>query len=403
MPENTENFFHDLPAIDHFADLSDSAVYYPLPNDWSVAVSDVKDSTGMIGRGKYKQVNLIGASTIMAILNLKKTFSIPFIFGGDGAAVCVPGTMVSQAKEALLSVKDMAKDLYGIELRIGIVPVSFIRASGHDVLVAKSRLSPTHTQAAFSGGGLQFAEECLKDPVAAETFSIDPAVVESKGDITGLECRWQNIPSAHDEIVSLIVQARGRTNDERNSVYREVLAMIESVYGDETQCHPVQERFLKMSLKEKELMGESGIRSYRKGRWYRIKYWFSIRWNVLAGKYLMAFKVRTKNTEWGTYKQRLINNTDFKKFDDKIRQVLSGSVKQRERLNAFLQKQYEEGALVFGIHVASNALVTCLLFNYNDAHIHLVDSDDGGYAAAALKMKEQLRMIERSEHSHSGT
>ncbi|MBP6672775.1 MAG: DUF3095 domain-containing protein [Bacteroidetes bacterium] len=391
---STENFYQDLPTIDHFADLSDSSVYHSLPDDWSVAVSDVKDSTGMIGKGKYKQVNLIGASTIMALLNLKKSYSIPFIFGGDGAAVCVPGEMVPQAKEALLSVKDMAAELYGIELRIGIVPVSFIRDSGYDVLVARNRLSPTHTQAAFSGGGLQFAEECLKDPSISERFSIDPAVVESKGDITGLECRWQNIPSAHEEIVSLIVQARGVTNDERNSVYREVLAMIDSIYGDETQCHPVQEQFLKMSLNERELMGESGIRSYRKGRMYRIRYWFMIRWNVLLGKYLMAFNVRTKYTEWGTYKQRLVRNTDFKKFDDKIRQVLSGSVKQRERLNAFLQKRYEEGALVFGIHVASSALVTCLLFDYSDAHIHLVDSDDGGYAAAALKMKEQLKVID---------
>lgn len=391
---STENFYQDLPTIDHFADLSDSSVYHPLPDDWSVAVSDVKDSTGMIGKGKYKQVNLIGASTIMALLNLKKSYSIPFIFGGDGASVCVPGEMVHQAKEALLSVKDMAAELYGIELRIGIVPVSFIRDSGYDVLVARSRLSPTHTQAAFSGGGLQFAEECLKDPSTSERFSIDPAVVESKGDITGLECRWQNIPSAHEEIVSLIVQARGATNDERNSVYRAVLAMIDSIYGDETQCHPVQERFLNMSLSEKELMGESGIRSYRKGRMFRLRYWFMIRWNVLLGKYLMAFNVRTKYTEWGTYKQRLVRNTDFKKFDDKIRQVLSGSVKQRERLNAFLQRRYEEGALVFGIHVASSALVTCLLFDYSDAHIHLVDSDDGGYAAAALKMKEQLKVIE---------
>lgn len=390
-----ENFYQDLHAIDHFADLSDPSVYHPLPNDWSVAVSDVKDSTGMIGKGKYKQVNLIGASTIMAILNVKKSFSLPFIFGGDGAAVCIPDSLVGQTKEALLSVKDMAADLYGIELRIGIVPVSFIRDSGHEVLVAKSRLSPTHTQAAFSGGGLQFAEECLKDAAFAPTFSIDPAVVESKGDVTGLECRWQNIPSAHDEIVSLIVQARGTSNEERNAVYREVLAMIDSVYGDETKCHPVQERFLKMSLSERELMGESGIRSYRKGSLFRLRYWFAIRWNVLLGKMLMAFKIRTKNTEWGSYKQRLIKNTDFKKFDDKIRQVLSGSVKQRERLNSFLQKRYEEGMLVFGIHVASNALVTCLLFNYSDSHIHLVDSDDGGYAAAALKMKEQLKMIDR--------
>ncbi|MFZ4621309.1 MAG: DUF3095 domain-containing protein [Bacteroidota bacterium] len=391
---NTESFYQDLPSTDHFADLSDPSVYHPLPTDWSVAVSDVKDSTGLIGKGKYKQVNLIGASTIMALLNLEKNFSIPFIFGGDGAAVCIPPSMLLRAKEALLAVKNMASELYGIELRIGIVPVLYIREQGYDVLVARSRLSSSFTQAAFSGGGLQFAEECLKDPSAGEQFSIDPAVVEAKGDFTGLECRWQNIPSAHEEIVSLIVQARGRTSEQRNLIYREVLGKIESIYGDETQCHPIREDLLSMSFNEKQLMGESGIRSYQKGIIYRIRYWFTIRWKVLLGMLMMRFDYSTKSTEWGTYKKRLIENTDFKKFDDKVRQVLSGSVKQRELLDKFLQQKFREGALVYGIHVASHALVTCLLFNYSDEHIHLVDSDEGGYAVAALKMKEQMKELD---------
>ncbi len=391
---NSENFYQDLPSIDHFADLSDPSVYHLLPGDWSVAVSDVKDSTGMINKGKYKQVNLIGATTIMSLLNLKKSFSIPFIFGGDGAAVCIPHSMEKQAKEALLAVKNMAADLYGIELRIGIVPVSFIREQGYEVLVARSRLSSSFTQAAFSGGGLQFAEECLKDPLSGGRFSIDPAAVEAKGDFSGLECRWQNIPSAHEEIVSLIVQSRGRTNEERNLVYREVLAMIDSVYGDETQCHPVQEHLLSMTFNEKHLAGESGIQSYHHGQWFRIWYWFKIRRNVAFGKFLMAMDYRHETIEWGSYKKRLIQNTDFKKFDDKIRQVLSGSVKQREMLDAYLKRKHKEGLLVYGIHVASHALVTCLLFNYSNEHIHLVDSDDGGYAVAALKMKEQMKEIE---------
>lgn len=391
---STETFYQDLATIDHFADLSDPSVYQPLPDDWSVAVSDVKNSTGMIDQGKYKQVNLIGASTIMALLNLKKSFSIPFIFGGDGAAICIPHSMELQAKEALLAVRNMAMDLYGIELRIGIVPVEYIREQGFDVLVARSRLSSSFTQAAFSGGGLQFAEECLKDPEASLRFSIDPSAVEAKGDFSGLECRWQNIPSAHDEIVSLIVQARGSTNASRNAVYRGVLAMIDSVYGDESQCHPVQESLLAMTYREKQLSGESGILSYRKGRLYRIWYWFKIRWNVLLGKVLMAVDYRHKTIEWGTYKKRLIQNTDFKKFDDKVRQVLSGSVQQREKLDTYLRERYQEGALVYGIHVASHALITCLLFNYSDEHIHLVDSDNGGYAVAAQKMKEQLKTVD---------
>jgi hypothetical protein len=388
-----DTFYEDLPAIDRFADLSDTGVYHPLPDDWFVAVSDVKDSTGLIRTGRYKQVNLVGASTIMAILNLKKSFSIPFIFGGDGAALCIPASIVGETRQALLATRNMAQELYGIELRIGIVPVPFIREQGYDVLVARSRLSSSFTQAAFSGGGLQFAEECLKDPTVSERFAI-AASIEPKGDFTGLECRWQNIPSAHEEIVSLIVQAVGATNDERNMVYRGVLSAIGEIYGEDSQCHPVQEKKLRMAFREKYLAGESGIRSFAKGKWYRVKYWFSIRWSVVLGMVLMASNYRTKYTEWGTYKQRLIQNTDFKKFDDKVRQVLSGSVRQRERLEAYLSGLQKERKLVYGIHVASHALITCLLFNYQDAHVHLVDSNDGGYALAALQVKEQLKALD---------
>ena len=391
---NTDSFYESLPAIDRFADLSDMNIYSPLPDDWSVAVSDVKDSTGMIRQGKYKEVNLIGASTIMALMNLKKSFSIPFIFGGDGAAICIPQSLHQQTLQALLATKNMARDLHGIELRIGIIPVTYIREHGYDVLIARSRLSSSFTQAAFGGGGLQFAEECLKDPAASILFSIDDKIVESKGDFSGLECRWQNVPSAHEEIVSLIVQAVGTNNDERNHVYRDVLSVIHSIYGDDTQCNPVQEEMLNMSLSERSLAGESDIRSYTKGRSYRLWYWFKIRWNVLLGKFLMAVNYKTRTIEWGSYKKRLIQNTDFKKFDDKIRQVLSGSVAQRKQLELYLEQQLKEKKLVYGIHTASHALITCLLFNYSDAHVHLVDSDQGGYALAAVQLKDQLKNME---------
>ncbi|NUN68815.1 MAG: DUF3095 domain-containing protein [Bacteroidetes bacterium] len=388
-PLATDTFYSSLPAVDRFADLSDDSVYQPLPDDWSVAVTDVKDSTGLIRRGRYKQVNLVGASAIMAVLNLKKDFSVPFIFGGDGASLCIPASILEETRQALAATRAMAADLYGIELRTGIIPVSYIRAQGRDVLVAKSRLSSSFTQAAFTGGGLQYAEECLKDPAAAR-FRVEPEVAPN-GDFTGLECRWQNIPSAHEEIVSLIVQAVGKDQQERNDLYRSVLAAIGRIYGDDTECHPVREEKLTMALSERFLAGESDIRSYAKGRWARVQYWFGIRWSVLLGKMLMATGYKTKFTEWGTYKQRLVRNTDFKKFDDKIRQVLSGSRRQREQLEAFLAPLHAERKLVYGLHAAPHALITCLLFNYSDAHVHLVDADDGGYAIAALRVKEQMR------------
>ena len=390
---SNESFYENLSAVDNFSDISDPRIYTALPDDWHIAVSDVKNSTEIIRRGDYKEVNLIGASTIMALLNLKKSFSLPFIFGGDGASVCISESMVEQAKQALLATKAMARDLYGMELRVGIVPISFVREKGYNVLVARCRLSQTFAQAAFNGGGLQFAEECLKNPEMASMFSVDEEAASPEADFSGLECRWKNVPSVHGEIVTLIVQALGATDNMKSEIYREVITHITCVYGEDAKCHPLQEQLLAMSLSEKQLSGESNIRSYGKGKFGRFAYWFKIRYGILLGALLMKLRYKTKNLDWGTYKQRLIANSDFKKFDDKLRQVLSGTPEQRKRLVNFLENKFKKKELVFGLHTASSALVTCILFNYNEAHVHLVDADNGGYAVAAMQLKQQLNSI----------
>ncbi|MBI2429709.1 MAG: DUF3095 domain-containing protein [Ignavibacteriales bacterium] len=390
---SNDSFYQDLTPIQDFADISDPSLYTEMPDDWYVAVSDIKNSTELIRNGRYKEVNLVGASTIIAILNHKKNFSIPFIFGGDGACICIPHSLIEQTKESLLGTKKMAMDLYGMELRVGIVPIRYIRERGYNVMVAPCRLSQSFAQAAFSGGGIQFAEECLKNPATTAQFSLESSGAAPAADFSGLECRWKNVPSIHGEIVTLIVQSLGTTDEQKNKTYRDIIRQIGIVYGDDAKCHPLQEQLLTMSLQEKDLLGESGIRSYSKGRLYRIFYRLKIRYGVLLGKFLMWSGYTTKNLNWGTYKKRLIENTDFKKFDDKLRQVLSGSAEQRGRLTGYLETKFRERELVYGIHTASSALITCLLFNYNDEHIHLVDSDDGGYAIAAIQVKEKLARI----------
>ncbi len=390
---SSESFYDRLPIIENFTDIANPNVYVALPDDWFVAVSDIKNSTALIQQGRYKDVNLVGASTIISILNLKKSLSLPFIFGGDGAAICVPPNVLQESQQALLATKELARDAFGIELRIGILPVKFIREQGYEVAVTRCRLSETCLQAAFFGGGLQFAEECLKDEELSKKFGIDESLVKSAGDFSGLECRWNNVPSVHGEIVTLIVQALGNSEENRNGIYRDLLIAIEKIYGSDTKSNPVSEKMLSMSFSEKQLYGESRIISFRKGVWFRVWYWIKIRYFVLVGKYVMAKKIITSQTDWGGYKKRLTANTDFKKFDDKFRQIFSGTLLQREMLEKYLQDKFQTGKLVYGIHAAESALVTCMIYDYSENHIHFVDASDGGYAIAALKMKEQLKSL----------
>ena len=74
------DFFHHLPIVENFADLTNSERYRPLPEGWVLAVADVVDSTSAIEQGKYKAVNTAGASVITALLNGLGSQAYPFVF-----------------------------------------------------------------------------------------------------------------------------------------------------------------------------------------------------------------------------------------------------------------------------------------------------------------------------------
>ena len=95
-------------------------------------------------------------------------------------------------------------------------------------------------------------------------------------------------------------------------------------------------------------------------------------------------------TDWGKYKESLVENTDFRKFDGLLRMVISGSSEQRDKLVQYLENQYRNGLLVYGVHVSDNALMTCVISDYNQDHVHFVDGSDGGYAMAAKALKQRL-------------
>ncbi len=120
---DTLNFYKQLPVLKDFYDITEDKNYHELPSDWYVLVSDIKGSTKAIEQGKYKQINMIGAMVIVGILNIEKNSDLPFIFGGDGAAVLIPKNLLEQSKKVLLESQQKAKEYYDLTLRVGIVKV----------------------------------------------------------------------------------------------------------------------------------------------------------------------------------------------------------------------------------------------------------------------------------------
>ena len=122
-----------------------------------------------------------------------------------------------------------------------------------------------------------------------------------------------------------------------------------------------------------------------------IKYWLYIRVHIILGWIFMRFKLKIGDVFWGEYKNDLVSNTDFKKFDGVLREVISGTAEQRMKLTAYLEKHYKNGECAYGIHTSDSALVTCMINNRSGEHFHFVDGSDGGYAMAAAAMKDQMR------------
>ena len=93
------------------------------------------------------------------------------------------------------------------------------------------------------------------------------------------------------------------------------------------------------------------------------------------------------------YKNRIIKTTDTEKFDDMLRMVITTTKKQSLKLENYLQKEYENNNLVYGIHKSNSALMTCLIFQRHGKHIHFVDSSNGGYALASKELKNRLKFL----------
>lgn len=383
----TDRFYAELPPLGQFLELADPSNYVDAPADWYVLVTDVVASTEAISRGHYKEVNVLGASSIVAVLNAVAPLEVPFVFGGDGALLLVPPGAVQRARQALLGIRALAHESFGLDLRVGIVPLTAV-VPQHPVRVAKLRLSPTYCQASFIGGGLTYATDLVKtDP----TYRLDLPGDRATADLSGLECRWQDIPSPRGHTVSLIVAALPGGGSTNEYLYGEVLETLSRIYGDRDSYHPVAAASLNLSINPQRLAAEAKARA-KSARWCdRVLYTAKAYLESLLGLGLMGLNMRSRGVDWGRYKADVRAASDYQKIDDALRMVIAGSPDQTEQLVRYLEDRLEQGHLVYGIHVSDRALMTCLIMDRCDRHFHLIDGADGGYALAAQRMKARLQ------------
>jgi len=373
-----ENFYLDLKEVSSLFYLSKDEIYDNAPEDWFVVVSDIVGSTKAIELGKYKEVNMVGALSIVSILNIDKKLDVPFVFGGDGSFLLIPKCIYGQTKQSLLAIKKIAEETYSLDLRVGIIPIKDIYEFGKKVLVAKYKVSKDYNQALIKGGGLDLADELLKSNNVKYVIKdeIDP---DFNVNIDGLECRWKSIKTPKDENLSILIKAF----DENE--YEKILNDLDEILGNNILRHPILKENLELSFNDKYLSIEASL--FSKNNF--IKFFIIKKIKIINA--LGAFLMRKKISLWGGYKQRIISTTDTEKFDDMLRMIVATSFSQTKKLEEYLENGFLNKKLVYGIHKSSSSLMTCLILERHGKHIHFVDGSDGGYASAAKELKNKLK------------
>ena len=329
---------HPPQAYSEFSSVLDPSIYEPLPDDWLIGITDVIDSTLAIGAGRYRDVNYAGASVIAALGNAWGTFDFPFVFRGDGAAFALPPQGIMVATSVLRQVASFARTNLDLALRVGLLPVSEIRARGRDVRIARYAASEKATYAMFAGGGLKWAEQQMK----SGRYLVEPDQHTTTPDLTGLTCDWTPIPSQQGEILSLLVEPHDHTSPEVFAALgKRVLAIFDA---GPRQSHPVP---VDMAIPEND-------ETYLDPK----------SWSGVAA------------------------NSDFRKYDDALRLTLDCTSEQIDTAEAILVAAKARGEINFGLHRQSHALMTCLVPSGRpDLHLHFLDGMGGGYAKAAEMME----------------
>lgn len=381
-------FFANLPELADFAQVTEPRHYHDAPSSWHIAISDVRGSTRAIEEGRYRDVNALGVASIVALCNATPELQLPFVFGGDGATLLVPGEHLETYTAALRGARRVAEEAYGLELRVALVPIAELLAEAHPVRVARYRASANVCLAMFAGSGFAEAERRVKDPEQCEHYLVGTDG-PSEANFEGFECRWQPVQNRRGSVVSLLVVALAVSDFDKENSYREVLRVLEQTVVDH-DVRPVSVRGLHLRPLSNDYSTEARLRAGgATGEEYRAASKHA-RKKALIGRVLMGFGASAGGFDGKRYPIELVENTDFRKFDETLRMVLDLSESEVETLERYLDSERTAGRLAYGIHRAPAALVTCFVRSHAGNHVHFVDGANGGYALAAKQLKAQL-------------
>ncbi|GGH12530.1 hypothetical protein GCM10007036_10430 [Alsobacter metallidurans] len=376
----SDSFFAALPRLRSSRDTFDLSLYRSAPDCWYLAITDVQGSTAAIEQGRHRTVNYIAAAGIAALRNLCHDCEIPILFAGDGCAVMVPANYGDASRLALARLRQLAREEFNLNLRVGLARVSELREWGADVLVGRYEPTIGNAFGVFAGGGVAALEAALKKeaPSPLKAKAHIPSSLEDGAlpDLTGLSCQWQELKSLNGRMLTLILEGR-----------------------DMSLAYSAVQR----------LAGSKGLTAATpanlRPRWPAAGVWLEARAThgrkpasliaarlfvrAMAAYIVLRTGWRVKGFDRRRYIAEIASNTDFCKFDQQLSLVIDCDSAAEVAILAELVSIAKGGDLHFGFHLSPTALMTCFVTSVEDSnHVHFIDGGDGGYTRAAGLMRQ---------------
>ena len=211
-------------------------------------------------------------------------------------------------------------------------------------------------------------------------FAVPTAPSGTQPDLSGLSCRFEEMQSARGVILSvLVVPLPSADAAQFRRLIEDVIALVERspeagrpVPGDGP------------SIRWPPATFEYEARAARGGSLLKR------RLNVLAitlfAYVVIRFGIKVGDFVPKTYVRQVVENSDFRKYDDALRMVLDCTPELADALERRLSAA--AGIARYGLSRQSAAMMTCFTPSVmRSDHVHFIDGAQGGYASAALALK----------------
>ena len=201
-------------------------------------------------------------------------------------------------------------------------------------------------------------------------------------DLSGLSCRFEEIPSTRGVILSvLVLPAKGADANAFRKAIEDVIGLVERSpdAGRPVPASGPPLRWPPQGVEYEARAARGGPLVKRRAVVLAITLWAYV---------VMRLGIKVGNFVPKNYVQQVVENSDFRKYDDGLKMILDCTEELAAELTQRLEAAASAGILRYGLHRQDAAMMTCFTPSVmRSDHVHFIDGARGGYASAATVLK----------------